>query len=91
LDVSDEFILTENAYGVFEGPNSYQGWTDWHVFAPTNPRLLVVMRQNILESYAGLLEEIGTILMFLQEQKVSRSALCMKILLEPDLVWSICP
>jgi hypothetical protein len=72
LDVSDEFILIENAYGVFEGPSNYQGWTNWHVFAPINPRLLVVMRQNILESYAGLLEEIGTILTFLQEQKVEQ-------------------
>lgn len=72
LDVSVELILTENAHGAFKGPVSYQGFTDWHVFAPINPRLLVVMRQNILESYAGLPEEIGTILTFLQEQNVEQ-------------------
>lgn len=47
---SDEFILTQNAYSIFEGPNTSQGWTDWHTFAPINHKLLVIMRRNVLQS-----------------------------------------
>jgi Protein of unknown function (DUF4238) len=56
-DDHDEFVLTENAYGIFEGPNGHQGWLDWHVFAPINPRFLIVMRQNILRPSTGLPDE----------------------------------
>ena len=47
----DEFILTQNSYSVFEGPNSPSGaWTDYHVFAPVSPRLLMVTRSCLLPS-----------------------------------------
>ncbi|KAI5782678.1 hypothetical protein EDC01DRAFT_222222 [Geopyxis carbonaria] len=54
-DAADEFLLSENAYGVFEGPNQPTAWTDFHVFAPIAPRLLIVMRSNMLPS--GIAEE----------------------------------
>jgi len=47
-DVGEEFVLTQNAYGVSEGPYSNRGWTDWHTIAPVNPRLLIVMRNQFL-------------------------------------------
>ena len=47
----DEFLLTQNSYSVFEGPNSPSGaWTDFHVFAPVSPRLLLVTRSFLLPS-----------------------------------------
>lgn len=47
----DEFLLTQNSYCVFEGPNSPTGaWTDYHVFAPVSPRLLMVTRSCLLPS-----------------------------------------
>lgn len=45
----DEFFVTENAYGIYEGPNNPSGWTDCHVFAPVTPKLMIVMRQNFLQ------------------------------------------
>ncbi|KAK5447975.1 hypothetical protein LTS15_009474 [Exophiala xenobiotica] len=44
----EEFVLTQNAYGIFEGPCSYLSWTDWHTFAPVNHRLVIVMRNQFL-------------------------------------------
>ena len=47
----DEFLLTQNSYSVFEGPNSLTGaWTDYHIFAPVSPRLLMVTRSCLLPS-----------------------------------------
>ena len=48
-DPEDEFILTENSYGVYEGPNSFNGWHEWHTFAPISPRLIFVMRSQWLD------------------------------------------
>jgi Protein of unknown function (DUF4238) len=48
-DDKDGFILTQNAYGVFEGPNSSAGWTDWHFFSPINPQLLIVLRNKLIQ------------------------------------------
>ena len=49
--VDDEFLLTQNSYSVFEGPNSPNGaWTDYHIFAPVSPRLLMVTRSCLLPS-----------------------------------------
>ena len=56
-----EFLLTENAYGVFEGPsdcgfdartgNIVPGlYTEWHLFAPVAPRLLIILRSNMLSA-----------------------------------------
>lgn len=55
----NEFILTDNSYNVFEGPNTFShdpvtgkvtesGWTNFHEFAPLSPKLMIVLRSNIL-------------------------------------------
>lgn len=55
----DEFILTDNSYNVFEGPNHFaqdvqtgevHGVADvnFHEFAPVSPRLMIVLRHCIL-------------------------------------------
>ncbi|CAL8574721.1 hypothetical protein XPA_000675 [Xanthoria parietina] len=43
----DEFLMTQNAYSVFEGPNDNL-WADYHAFAPVTPRLMMVTRSNLL-------------------------------------------
>ena len=53
-EADDEFILTQNAYGVFEGPSSHIGWTDWHTFVPINEKLIIVMRSGLLGCPPGL-------------------------------------
>ncbi|KAI4247290.1 MAG: hypothetical protein L6R42_009689 [Xanthoria sp. 1 TBL-2021] len=45
----DEFLMTQNAYSVFEGPNDIM-WMDYHTFAPITPRLMMVTRSNVLRS-----------------------------------------
>ena len=47
----DKFLLTQNAYGVFEGPISSWGWTSWHFFSPISPRLLVLLRHKEIGDY----------------------------------------
>jgi hypothetical protein len=49
-DATDEFLLTQNAYGVFEGPSYGKLWLNWHNFAPINNRLIMVLRNNCLSS-----------------------------------------
>lgn len=55
----DEFLLTENAYSIHEGPNSYQinpdtgehtptAYTEYHVFAVISPKLIMVLRSFLL-------------------------------------------
>lgn len=57
----DEFILTENAYGVFEGPSSFNVdatgnqlgpriATEYHNFAPISPQLMIISRGCLLAS-----------------------------------------
>lgn len=57
--VNDEFLLTDNVFGIFEGPNSMamdpvtgqmaRGiWTEWHNFAPVSASLLMVLRSVFL-------------------------------------------
>jgi hypothetical protein len=46
----NEFLLTENSYGVFEGPNNDIAWTDFHLFAPISPKLIIVLRSALLPS-----------------------------------------
>ncbi|KKP07751.1 hypothetical protein THAR02_00139 [Trichoderma harzianum] len=53
-EVTDEFILTDNCYNVFEGPSTFSrdatGKTiagyhaGYHEFAPISPRLIIVLR-----------------------------------------------
>ena len=50
-DSSDEFVLTQNAYSIFEGPNEEHQWTDWHVFAPISPHITIIMRKNVLQEF----------------------------------------
>lgn len=56
-----EFLLTENSYGVYEGPSDcgfdartgkiVPGlYTEWHMFAPVAPRLLIILRSNMLSA-----------------------------------------
>ena len=47
-DADEEFLLTQNAYGIFEGPCSHRGWTDWHTFAPVNHKLMIISRNHFL-------------------------------------------
>lgn len=55
----DEFLLTDNVFSIFEGPNSLgmnpttgeleRGiYTEWHNFAPLSSSLLLVLRSNYL-------------------------------------------
>ncbi|KAI1756377.1 hypothetical protein F4782DRAFT_538078 [Xylaria castorea] len=54
-----EFILADNSYNVFEGPNTFvenpvtgkfqdSGWTSFHEFAPLSPKLMIILRSNLL-------------------------------------------
>ncbi|KAH7357059.1 hypothetical protein BKA65DRAFT_220674 [Rhexocercosporidium sp. MPI-PUGE-AT-0058] len=54
-----EFLLTQNAYSIFEGASSLKlnpitgklevsAYTEFHLFAPIAPRLLIVLRSGIL-------------------------------------------
>lgn len=58
-DKDDEFLLTENGYGIHEGPVSGRvdpstgkytttSYTEYHVFAVISPRLMIVLRSFIL-------------------------------------------
>ena len=55
----DEFLLTQNVYGVYEGPTSAGPWTDYHRFAPVSPKIMIVMR-SLLLPVAGIVEEDET-------------------------------
>jgi hypothetical protein len=58
-DPYDEFILTDNSYNVFEGPNYFAAdegtgkvegtaYTPIHEFAPTSPKLMIVLRSYLM-------------------------------------------
>ena len=49
-DPGDEFLLTQNAYSIYEGPHNPGNWTDWHRFAPVSPKVMIVLRSNLLPS-----------------------------------------
>ena len=44
----DEFILTQNVYGVYEGPTSAGPWTDYHRFAPVSSKIIIILRSTLL-------------------------------------------
>ncbi|KAF7626843.1 hypothetical protein AFLA_014226 [Aspergillus flavus NRRL3357] len=55
----DEFILTHNAHGVFEGPSDVQidpttggaiegAYTEYHNFAPISAKLIIILRSSLL-------------------------------------------
>lgn len=56
---NDEFLLTENAYSIFEGPQSMAinadtnqaeclAYTEFHCFAPISPKLIMILRSFML-------------------------------------------
>lgn len=58
-EVDDEFILTDNSYNIFEGPNRFSrdpdtgkvyesSWANFHEFAPVSPKVMIVLRSAIL-------------------------------------------
>ncbi|KAL8960490.1 MAG: hypothetical protein Q9183_005456, partial [Haloplaca sp. 2 TL-2023] len=51
----DEFLMTQNAYSVYEGPTDIV-WTDYHVFAPITPKLMIVSRMNVFRNSSELPE-----------------------------------
>jgi hypothetical protein len=68
----EEFLLTENAYSIFEGASTLKlspvtgerevsAYAEFHIFAPIAPRLLIVLRTFILpvpeQDSAKILEE----------------------------------
>lgn len=59
--LNDEFLLTQNAYSIFEGPgsvllNPLSGkiepiiYTEYHNFVPVSPRLIIILRSHLLSS-----------------------------------------
>ncbi|CAF9938921.1 hypothetical protein IMSHALPRED_001139 [Imshaugia aleurites] len=54
----EEFLLTQNAYGVYEGPTSAGPWTDYHRFAPVSPKIMIVLR-SLLLPFAGVEQDAG--------------------------------
>ncbi|KAH0565111.1 hypothetical protein GP486_001495 [Trichoglossum hirsutum] len=62
LPDDDNFLLTENAYSIHEGSNSYtidpltsemilKCYTEAHIFAPISPRLIIVLRSALLPNH----------------------------------------
>lgn len=57
-EATDQFILTDNCYNVFEGPNTFRkditgqeipsDHAGYHQFAPISPRLIIVLRSLAL-------------------------------------------
>ncbi|KAK4238550.1 hypothetical protein C8A03DRAFT_14987 [Achaetomium macrosporum] len=58
-DAKDEFILTDNSYNIFEGPNHFvkdansgelggSAYTPLHEFAPVSPKLMIILRSSVL-------------------------------------------
>jgi hypothetical protein len=70
-NAEDEFLLTQNAYGVFEGPSYGQIWLSWHNFAPVNPRLMLVLRHNCLSSLTDAQMNMGPSLSSRREEMIS--------------------
>lgn len=61
LSSGDEFLLTQNAFCIFEGPSTgtfnpltqkmeCNVYTEYHNFAPLSPRLMIVLRSHLLDS-----------------------------------------
>ncbi|KAL4877068.1 hypothetical protein BJY04DRAFT_222390 [Aspergillus karnatakaensis] len=55
----EEFLLTENAFAIFEGPSSVKHdvlsgktqpivYTEYHNFAPVSPKLIIILRSRFL-------------------------------------------
>ncbi|KAK3352524.1 hypothetical protein B0T25DRAFT_187195 [Lasiosphaeria hispida] len=57
-NANEEFILTDNSYNIFEGPNHFgkdkdtgkvegNAYTPLHEFAPVHPKLMIILRADI--------------------------------------------
>jgi hypothetical protein len=82
VDSADEFLLTQNAYSIFEGPSTEtmnpitqkieSTYTEYHNFAPLSPRLIIVLRSHLLPSQGrgndGLRELREQLAVFIQSQ-----------------------
>lgn len=44
----EEFLLTENSYGIHEGPTTETTYTEYHIFAVISPKLMMILRSCIL-------------------------------------------
>lgn len=78
----DEFLLTQNAYSIFEGPSTIRmepttqqvkhSYTEHHNFAPLSPRLIIILRSHLLPSQGqdnkALREFRNQFAMFIQSQ-----------------------
>ncbi|KAL2815140.1 hypothetical protein BJX63DRAFT_442138 [Aspergillus granulosus] len=58
-NAEEEFLLTENAFSIFEGPSTVRNdiltgeeevlaYTEYHNFAPVSPRLIIILRSAVL-------------------------------------------
>lgn len=69
----DEFLLTQNVYGVYEGPTTSSGpWTDYHRFAPVSSKIMIVLRSTLLPS-VGVKDEYDNRQMLLDLSKSMHS------------------
>ncbi|KAJ5918122.1 hypothetical protein N7454_010497 [Penicillium verhagenii] len=61
LSSGDEFLLTQNAFSIFEGPSTgtfdpltqkteFNVYYEYHNFAPLSPRLMIILRSHLLDS-----------------------------------------
>jgi hypothetical protein len=69
-DAGEEFLLTQNAYGIFEGPCNHLSWTDWHTFAPVNHRLLIIMRNQFLGGIPNVPSKLADVIARTQHSAV---------------------
>lgn len=71
-DPNDEFILIENSYNVFEGPNCIMADKDtgkveratydpFHEFAPISPKLMIVLKASYYQSWRRMQTQISSI------------------------------
>lgn len=62
FEATDEFILTQNAYDVFEGSCSHLAGADWHTFAPINEKLIIVLRNTWQGGASAIPLEVSDVL-----------------------------
>lgn len=81
-NADEEFLFTENAFGIFEGPSSESHYiltgkkeaivyTEYHNFAPLTPRLLIILRSSLLPHPGDNRDSVETRALFLKALKSS--------------------
>ena len=53
----DEFLMTQNAYSIYEGPAIGDTWADYHMFAPVSPMIMIVSRSILLSTETKVEDE----------------------------------